>query len=69
MSPGLHDHLIHDHLIYDHLIHDHGRDRQEIERLPLAAIHRFEHLEQAMGLLDLDHAHAELPDSVRPEAA
>ncbi len=39
----------------EHLERDHGRDRCEIERLPLAAVHRFQHVEQAMGLIELDH--------------
>ena len=41
----------------DHLIHDHGRTGQEIDGLPLADLHRFEHVEQAMGLNDLSHQH------------
>ena len=43
----------------EHLEHDHGRQWCDIERLPLAAVHRFEHLEQAMGLIELDHRHDE----------
>ena len=30
---------------------------RELDRLPLADLHRFEHVEQAMGLNDLRHQH------------
>jgi hypothetical protein len=43
----------------DHLLHDHGRTEQEINGLPLADLHHFEHVEQAMGLNDLGHRHPE----------
>jgi hypothetical protein len=49
MSSGLHDHLV----------DDHGRTFQELVGLPLAAVHRFEHLEQALGLVSLDHVHGD----------
>jgi hypothetical protein len=42
----------------DHLLHDHGRTGREIDGLPLAHLHRFEHVEQAMGLNDLHHRHS-----------
>jgi hypothetical protein len=41
----------------DHLMRQHRRPAREIEGLPLAALHRFEHLEQTMGLIQLDHVH------------
>jgi hypothetical protein len=47
MSPRLHDHLR----------HDHGRQERELDGLPLAAVHRLEHLEDDMGLLQLRHRH------------
>ena len=42
----------------DHLLGDHGRGGREIDGLPLADLHRFEHVEQAMGLNDLSHCHS-----------
>jgi hypothetical protein len=53
----LHDHLLSDQLLREHLIRDHGRTAQEIDGLPLADLHRFEHVEQAMGLNDISHRH------------
>jgi hypothetical protein len=44
--------------LHDHLLHDHARTGREINGLPLADLHRFEHVEQAMGLIDLGHQHA-----------
>jgi hypothetical protein len=41
----------------DHMLHDHGRTEQELDGLPLADLHRFEHVEQGMGLNDLGHHH------------
>jgi hypothetical protein len=41
----------------DHLLHEHGRTEREIDRLPLADLHSFEHIEQGMGLNDLGHRH------------
>lgn len=42
----------------DHLIQDHCRTREDLDRLPpAAALHRLEHVEQSMGLLDLAHRH------------
>jgi hypothetical protein len=41
----------------DHMLHEHARTGQEISGLPLADLHRFEHVEQAMGLNDLSHQH------------
>ena len=43
--------------LHDHMLHHHGRTEREINGLPLADLHRFEHLEQAMGLNDLGHHH------------
>lgn len=45
-----------------HLVADHGRERRELERLPAAAVHRFEHLEHALGLIELRHGHAPTAD-------
>jgi hypothetical protein len=42
----------------DHLIRDHGRSGREIDGLPLEDLHRFEHVEQVMGLNDLSHWHS-----------
>lgn len=60
-----------DHLLRDHLLRDHGRAGREIDGLPLADLHRFEHVEQAMGLNDLSHRHlapAGHPGTVRSES-
>ena len=46
--------------LHDHMLHEHGRDGREIDGLPLADLHRFEHVEQAMGLSDLRHHHPEV---------
>ena len=45
--------------LHHHLLHEHGRDGREINGLPLADLHHFEHVEQAMGLNDLRHQHPE----------
>jgi hypothetical protein len=58
-STRLHDHLLHDHLLHEHLLHEHGRDAREIDGLPLADLHHFEHVEQALGLNDLGHQHSD----------
>ena len=44
-------------LLHDHLLRDHGRTEAEINGFPLANLHRFEHVEQAMGLNRLSHQH------------
>jgi hypothetical protein len=50
----------------EHLLRDHGRTAQEIDGLPLADLHRFEHVEQEMGLNDLSHRYlADGADPVR----
>ena len=41
----------------EHLAHEHGRMLHEIAGLPLQAIHELEHIEAAMGLLQLNHHH------------
>ena len=41
----------------DHLLHDHGRTEEELAGMPLADLHRFEHLEAEMGLTQLSHHH------------
>jgi len=55
----------HDHLLREHLRHDHGRTDREIDGLPLADLHHFEHVEQAMGLNDVSHRHPAGPGRVR----
>ncbi len=44
--------------LHDHMLHEHGRPGREINGLPLADLHHFEHVEQAMGLNDLRHQHS-----------
>ena len=41
----------------DHMLRDHGRTGRDLTGLPLADLHHFEHVEQAMGLNDLSHQH------------
>ena len=43
--------------VRDHLMRHHRRSAREIDGLPLEALHRFEHVEQTMGLIHLDHEH------------
>jgi hypothetical protein len=43
--------------LHEHLVRDHGRAHHELNGLPLAAVHRLEHVDQAMELLHLDHRH------------
>jgi hypothetical protein len=43
--------------LHDHLVRDHGRTGRELDGLPLADLHRFEHVEQAMGMNSLSHQH------------
>jgi hypothetical protein len=58
--PHVEDHLaVRSSRLYHHLLHEHGRDGREINGLPLADLHHFEHVEQAMGLNDLRHQHHE----------
>jgi hypothetical protein len=44
--------------LHDHLVREHGRTPREIAGLPLADLHRFEHVEQDLGLNTLSHRHA-----------
>ena len=44
--------------LHDHVLRDHGRTARETDGMPLEDLHRFEHVEQAMGLNDLGHQHA-----------
>jgi hypothetical protein len=60
-----HDQLLTDHLLREHLIRDHGRTAQELDGLPLADLHHFEHVEQAMGLNDVGHHHPAGPGVLR----
>jgi hypothetical protein len=43
--------------LHAHLLHDHGRTGAELDGLPLAELHRLEHVEHAMGLHVLSHQH------------
>ncbi len=43
--------------LLDHMLRHHGRTEREINGLPHADLHRFEHVEQAMGLNGLTHHH------------
>jgi hypothetical protein len=43
--------------VHSHLVHEHCRAWRDIDGLPLDEVHRFEHVEQALGLLHLDHWH------------
>ncbi|WP_222267270.1 hypothetical protein [Modestobacter marinus] len=43
--------------LHDHLLHDHGHTEGELEGLPLADLHRLEHVEHEMGLHHLSHRH------------
>lgn len=58
----------HDHLLRDHLLREHGRTAGELDGLPVAYLHHFEHVEQAMGLTELGHRHADRgqPGSIDP---
>jgi hypothetical protein len=44
--------------LFHHLVRDHGRTEPECGGPPLEDLHRFEHVEQTMGLITLGHAHA-----------
>ena len=55
--PHAEDHLAVRSSLHDHMLHEHGRHGREISGLPLADLHHFEHVEQAMGLNDLSHHH------------
>jgi hypothetical protein len=58
--PHMEDHLaVRSSRLHDHMLHEHGRPGREINGLPLADLHHFEHVEQAMGLNDLSHRHQE----------
>jgi hypothetical protein len=58
-APHTHDHFaVPSSHLRDHLLRDHGRSAREIDGLSLTDLHRFEHVEQAMGLNDLSHQHA-----------
>jgi hypothetical protein len=41
-----------------HLLREHRRTLPELEGLPLADLHRFEHVEHELGLIPLSHRHA-----------
>ena len=41
-----------------HLLHEHGPSRPEVDGLPPADLHRFEHVEQTVGPISLGHRHA-----------
>lgn len=44
----------------EHLVDAHGRSAHELGDLPLDALHHLEHVEHAMGLLQLTHDHLAL---------
>jgi hypothetical protein len=44
----------------DHLIREHGRTARELEGMDLEDLHRFEHVEQELGLIELGHRHADV---------
>jgi hypothetical protein len=50
-----------------HLSRKHGRSGPDVAGLPIGDLHRFEHVEQSMGLITLGHWHA--PDGIghRPD--
>jgi hypothetical protein len=61
--PHGHDHSAAEHTrLHQHMLHDHGRTARETDGLPLESLHRFEHVEQAMGLTHLGHQHAAAPN-------
>jgi hypothetical protein len=43
--------------VHSHLLHEHRRASRDLDGLPLDEMHRFEHVEADLGLLDLDHWH------------
>jgi hypothetical protein len=43
--------------LHEHLLRDHGRTEEELAGLPLADLHRFEHVEHELGLHQLSHHH------------
>jgi hypothetical protein len=49
--------------LHDHLVCDHRRSASELDGLPLEALHRFEHTEQELNLVQLDHVHS--PTDIR----
>ena len=55
--------------LHDHMLHEHGRSGRELNDLPLADLHHFEHVEQAMGLNDLSHQHHEDVETHEPSRA
>src|SRR3954447_22218769 len=52
--------------LLEHLVSSHARTAADLAGLPTADVHSFEHLEQALGLIELDHVHggAGAPDQV-----
>ena len=52
-----------------HLAHEHGRTAAEFAGLPPADLHRFEHVEQSLGLITLAHRHAAGGAGDRPDRA
>jgi hypothetical protein len=43
--------------LHDHLVSCHGRTGSDLDGLPLVAVHRFEHVEAELGLVELAHRH------------
>ena len=50
----------------DHLVSEHGREFRDLAGLPLAGVHRLEHVEDELGLLHLHHGHARASARRRP---
>jgi hypothetical protein len=56
--------------LLEHLLSSHGRTPGDLAGLPLAEVHSFEHLEHALGLIELAHTHdgVDAPARVAPAA-
>jgi hypothetical protein len=50
-----------------HLVRQHGRAGTEFAGLPPADLHRFEHVEQSLGLITLGHQHVADSAAHRPD--
>lgn len=44
--------------LHQHLVRDHGRAPHELAGVPLEDVHRLEHVDQVLSLLQLGHRHA-----------
>jgi hypothetical protein len=52
-----------------HLVSAHGRTAADLAGLRPADVHSFEHVEQALGLIELDHTHEDQPSATRTPTA